>query len=412
MADKKGSALTLKTNPTDADHIVISDVAAGGFLKRVTKASIIGEYTTFADTTARDAVTTHEKGDFAFITASGETQRYNGATWDVIGGAGQNLFNANLTMATGAKTHELNGQALTIADTIGGGSVTLQAISGGGATYAVSASTSNAALQANGAAGQVGFIEASDSRVNLGYADGTGGDAFVRAQVGTAATTAGKAQLFLTTAAVDAATATVGQVLTLKDAATGEVEFDASAGQNLFTADLTQAAARNHDGNAQTWAATNFGSFQVQAVQGDLLLNANATLSGGTGTVTLNGAGGYVIGDGAGANLPANTGIPAAAQVLQIDPANGNVYRREAVYESTFDAGASWGTAAANAYTYTVFGAIHQRLNPKMVQVWADDGTNYTSRVQEISVNKTTHDVSITVLASPDNRFAGRICIA
>lgn len=84
-------------------------------------------------------------------------------------------------------------------------------------------------------------------------------------------------QLHLQTAAVDVGTASPGEVLTLLDAATGEVEFQAAGGGggSILTSDETQLANRTQDfsgfdqiwNNMGTWTvSSNLGStFQFQS---------------------------------------------------------------------------------------------------------------------------------------------------
>ena len=80
-------------------------------------------------------------------------------------------------------------------------------------------------------------------------------------------------------------------------------------------------------------------------------------------------------------------------------------------YAATFNATTDWGTASGGKYTYTVTAATHGRGVSPSVLVEELSGTDYI-RVftDEMKINS-TGDVSISVISSPNCRFAGRITL-
>ena len=77
-----------------------------------------------------------------------------------------------------------------------------------------------------------------------------------------------------------------------------------------------------------------------------------------------------------------------------------------------------WGTESGGLYTITIAASVHKVHNPRIVQAWELNGTDYdlirggvTPTIDTTSIAN-NDDVSISVTSAPDRRYAGRIIVA
>jgi len=81
----------------------------------------------------------------------------------------------------------------------------------------------------------------------------------------------------------------------------------------------------------------------------------------------------------------------------------------DGVFEATIaDATTAWGTATAGVYSFTVTAATHGIANPRLVQVYESVGSDHVLVSADVTI-ASTGGVTVSALATPDTRFAGRI---
>ncbi len=80
-------------------------------------------------------------------------------------------------------------------------------------------------------------------------------------------------------------------------------------------------------------------------------------------------------------------------------------------YTDTFNATSDWGSASGGLYTITVLAATHGKGTAPSVMVFELVSGNYELvGIHTLQIN-VAGDVSLKVLETPDNRFAGLVLI-
>lgn len=81
-------------------------------------------------------------------------------------------------------------------------------------------------------------------------------------------------------------------------------------------------------------------------------------------------------------------------------------------YSDTFNATSDWGSASGGQYTITILAATHGKGTTPSVLVFEDIGGSVYELVglNALQINA-LGDVSLKVLETPDNRFAGLVLI-
>jgi hypothetical protein len=82
-------------------------------------------------------------------------------------------------------------------------------------------------------------------------------------------------------------------------------------------------------------------------------------------------------------------------------------------YVQLFDATTDWGAPSAGLYTITVLATTHGLgVNVNAIEIYETIGsTSVFTLVNDVIIDNSTGDVSITVTETPDGRFAGKIVI-
>jgi hypothetical protein len=189
-------------------------------------------------------------------------------------------------------------------------------------------------------------VTTSESKLEL---DNNGLTAAFELKNGVVGTALGVPQTHIKTVNVDAATAVAGQILTLTNATTGEVEFQTGSGQTFANADLTATANRTHSfadknltitqttgdfsiiTNASSGKITSFthdidnsgltvnnsvtGIVASVAVAGTSVLSTQNTITGDLAQVELSSTGANLVFQGT-SDLKINSSAGSAYQVL------------------------------------------------------------------------------------------------
>jgi hypothetical protein len=80
-------------------------------------------------------------------------------------------------------------------------------------------------------------------------------------------------------------------------------------------------------------------------------------------------------------------------------------------YTATFNSTTSWGSASGGVYTITISAATHGKGTAPNVAVYENVGGVYELVALESVRVTLTGNVSLRVLETPDNRFAGLVLI-
>jgi hypothetical protein len=80
-------------------------------------------------------------------------------------------------------------------------------------------------------------------------------------------------------------------------------------------------------------------------------------------------------------------------------------------YVTTFNATTDWGSPSGGLYTLTITAATHGKGTNPSVEVLEQNGLVYQS-VGVTYILNASGDVSIEVLQTPNNRFAGKLIIS
>ena len=192
----------------------------------------IGRFTILGSMTVtnRDLIATPPTGAVIWNTSTSVVEVYDGSAWGPLGSGGgtdTNFGTSDIT-STGARSHTFDGHNLTIDGT--SGTTTISRDNNFGRSSSIESSGSLGRIFfSDQQAGKNRFttLETSADKATLGMVDIITNDV---ASVTVEQTTGQKPQLFIRTKELGEGNASVGEVLTLLDASTGEVDFAAAGG--------------------------------------------------------------------------------------------------------------------------------------------------------------------------------------
>lgn len=80
-------------------------------------------------------------------------------------------------------------------------------------------------------------------------------------------------------------------------------------------------------------------------------------------------------------------------------------------YQQTFNATTDWGSPSGGIYSLVITAATHGKGTKPIVQVWELSGSDFLT-VGLASKMDASGNITLEVIETPDNRFAGKIIIS